>query len=227
VQLFTYAVPSQGNAPYLSALGSYPSNAAPLLSSHSVRIDIDGSYVGTGKIEAVNAGQVMALPLGKDKAITITSESILPSHKGMEEDTSTWFVSVDKKKYRIRTEERLIHVHNGHTGTGADVLVLLAENLPRSSEEDFRVELLSPSRAELQTLPSGWEKMTDKEFMLAVLRHEFATHQSSTIGVKKAAYLCASSGNLYWAIWMGARQTAALSFKFKVTSPEQREVTIN
>ncbi|RYH12699.1 DUF4139 domain-containing protein [archaeon] len=155
----------------------------------------------------------MVLSAGVDKAVKVTTEKVVPSNKGIAEDQSTWFVQ-DKKYYRIRTEERLINVHNTRS---TDTLVLVVENLPKSTEDIFKVELMSPV---IIHLPAETETLTDKEYMLAVLKYKFSSDKKTADANQKVAHMCQSSNNIYWAVWLKAGERQALSFKYKVTSPD-------
>eukprot|EP01039_Chlorochromonas_danica_P004187 gene4188-4600_t len=239
MHVFTYVVPSISSETYLAGIGEYPDATLPLLPSDDVSFDIQGSYVGRGSVDGAKAGQPVVFNLGQDKAVLLSSQKVYPSRKGVEDDQSSWFV-VDKKRYNVRTEERLISLHNTHDTS--EKLVILVENLPKSSDDDvYKVELLSPKKAELQVLSSTTEEnieanhkkpaaisqqdesqvLIESEFLQRVLKRELSSH-SLTITNKRNAYHCSSTGNIYWAVWLKAGEKVALSFKYQITVPEAK-----
>ena len=90
----------------IRAWGKYgSSNAYPIIASDSARVFIEGSFSGTTNLETVQPGGDCKFNLGKDNNVIISSSTMIPQAAGTEEDKSTWFVS-DKKKYRVKSEER-------------------------------------------------------------------------------------------------------------------------
>lgn len=233
MHVFTYVVPSISSEPYLAGIGEYPDATLPLLPSEDVSFDIQDTYVGRGSVNGAVAGQPVVFNLGQDKAVRLSSQKVYPSRKGVEDEQSSWFV-VDKKRYSVRTEERLVSIHNTHDTS--EKLVILVENLPKSSDDDvYKVELLSPNKAELKNLsPTTGESiemnhkksapisqnqdLIESEFLQNVLKRELSSHSSKA----RNAYHCSSTGNIYWAVWLKAGEKVALSFKYQITVPEAK-----
>ncbi len=126
-QIFTYAVPSQDTTAHLLGWAKYTNVVAvpegsqtntftsPLLPSNHIHVQIQGDNTGTIALHnTIQPNEQIRLNLGTDKQIHISSAAVLPTHKGKEEDKSTWFVR-DKKKFRVRTEERVTTVRSSHT----------------------------------------------------------------------------------------------------------------
>lgn len=68
---------------------------------------------------------------------------------GIEEDKSTWFTA-DKKEFAVRTRESFLSAKN--LLSDAMKLVILTENLPKSTHEDISIKLKSPSSTEIASI---------------------------------------------------------------------------
>jgi hypothetical protein len=93
----------------------------------------------------------------------------------MVEDKSTWFVT-DKEKFRVKTEETVITAKNLHPVGSRDVLMILAENLPKSSDADISVELLLPSKKDLQITLDTTKKLLNAELTRATVLRMAKNH---------------------------------------------------
>ncbi|RYH12698.1 DUF4139 domain-containing protein [archaeon] len=60
IKLFTYITPSTDATPYLAGYGDFE-HTTPLLGSEGVRIDIDGTYVGMGRLDATSQGEKVSI----------------------------------------------------------------------------------------------------------------------------------------------------------------------
>jgi hypothetical protein len=153
--LYTYAVPSSKTGSFLRLYSQLPDGVSTsLLESSSARVFIEGSYAGTTNFEAVKSGGDVRVNLGENRNVEITTTTVVPLNDKLVEDKSTWFVK-DTEKFRVKTEEVLFSVRNLHAPTTGDckndILVVLAENLPKSSDTDITVELMSPTKQEVAT----------------------------------------------------------------------------
>jgi hypothetical protein len=146
--LFTYVVPSHGNAAYLQARGTWPSEHPPLLRSHDAKLYLQGAYTGQTYIDMTLPSNDIRLDFGIDKNVQVTTTKNVPTKDKKEVDKSGWFV-VDKKRFRIQHEDFLISIRSTHAQGTPPVLVIVSENLPRASETDIAVELISPTKQEL------------------------------------------------------------------------------
>jgi uncharacterized protein (TIGR02231 family) len=215
--LFSYAAPTIDTKAYLQAWGNYDSKASsPLLSCQDARVFLQGAYSGTTSMETVQPGSRLKLNLGEDRNLRITSTNVLPQHQKMEEDKSTWFVT-DKKKFRVKQEEYLFTVRSTHQNRA--MLVILSENLPKSTEEDIKVEVLSydPNK-----------DVVSCETMSDVLRAEASNKPASiraTTSVR--TYYSKSSGNVFWAKWIQPGETAQIPFKYRIVWPDEKQIYIS
>lgn len=231
VTLFTFSCPSRGSISHLTFLAQYPTGKSPLLPSDQLRIHVEDSFKGQGSMPSVSRGQRFILPLGPDLAVKVNSEVIVPHRKGIEKDQSSWFV-VDKHRYEVRTEERLLSVLNT---SPLEKFIVITENLPRSADDNLKVESIILSKNDLKTLPFSAllalgkgesfdpNLLTDEDFQQALIMHESSLPKHQ----KPNAYHCASSGHIYWALWLKSGEKASFSFKFSVTSPDDQPAMIS
>ena len=232
--LYTFAVPSVDAESYLVGFTHLPSTSkTPLLSSSYMRLDIDNDHIGTSSFPGLHPGDRIKLNFGVNHNVQISSNEIVPSHLNKEEDKSTWFVT-DKRKYRIRTYERLFTIKSSYTVSNADnhkekVLVILSENLPKSTEEgEFKIEMVTPTFKDLIVLSGDGNRDIDTvnndEFLNRILESELA----GGLGKREVHhYQCKSSGNIFWVFWMKSKETKSFSFKYKLISPDEKEPIID
>jgi len=201
-----------------SAAEDVGKGVSPLLASSNVRVDMYGDHVGTVHLASTAPGGRLQLNLGSDNNVKIKTNAIVPLLKGKEEDKSSWFIS-DKKKFRVRTEERSTTVQNTHPRN--EGLVIVCENVPRSTEEDdIKVELVQPASSELKTI-SGVSDNDNNECIAFVLTEEVSRRSN---GVAK--YFSASLNNVYWCVWLLGGQTVSLPLKYKVIWPEEKPAPV-
>jgi hypothetical protein len=180
-------------------------------------------YVGTTSLEATQPGGNLKLSLGPDRHIAITSSSVLPTHKGKEEDKSTWFVT-DKRKFRVRTEERITTISStyasaiasdgspntlsvnsrGQMAVGADsksnapapTLVIISENIPRSTEDDIKVEFVAPEMKDISPLPQLLDdEANDDVFLGAIVDNELAAYRLPSISTSSSSFASQSGAD--------------------------------
>ncbi len=241
LQLFTYCVPSKDASGSLMGWGVYETTTntqqnngdkntknniktttpPPLLPSYNTHISIQGDNIGTTHMTSTQPGGVIRLPLGTDQHIHITTNTVLPKNiKGtkMGDDKVTWFVilSSDKKRYKVRSEERVTVIKSTHTTS--EVLVILSENLPTTTEEEeVTVELMSPLAKDITTLNrEGSERGsggTHNDVLFTVL--EKSTLKDSN---KKSVFHDKVSGDVFWAVWVAPGETVQINFAYKVCS---------
>lgn len=237
--MFTFAVPSIRSEAYLVGFTQFPSDrTASLLPSYQMRLDIDDNHVGTSSFPELSPGDHLRLNLGVNRNIKITSHEIIPSHSNKEEDKSTWFVK-DKKNFRVRTYERVFTIKSTYTTAGLSessaslsprnmALVILSENLPKSTEErDLKVDLASPSNKDFISLGSEVDSLSNDEFFTKVLTKEFSDFDNNKVNSNVIHhYQSKSSGNLFWALWINPKETKSFSFKYQIISPEEKEVVV-
>jgi hypothetical protein len=123
---------------------------------------LQNTYSGTASFSAVNSGGDIRLNLGENKNFQVIATNAVPLSNKMVEDKSTWFVT-DKEKFRVKTEETVFTAKNLHPAGSANMLMILAENLPKSSDADISVELLSPSKKDLQATLNTTMKLLNAE----------------------------------------------------------------
>ena len=150
--------------------------------------------------------------------------------QGKELDKSTWF-TVDKKLFRVKTEELSTTIRSSYSGGGSDAaglsehLVIISENLPKSLETDeVSVELLSSNLKDAVVLEGdSVDTSTNDGYLEGILKRE----RSGTASTKTSAvttYYNKHSGHLYWAVWLKAGYSVTIPFKYKITWPDERNI---
>lgn len=158
--LFSYAVPSQNQAVFLQAWGRYSNEmTSPLLPCNEARLFLESTYSGSTATSLILPGALIKLPMGEDLGIDIKLINILPKNKEKEDDKSSWFIT-DKKKFRIKTEEMLITVKSTHKNHH---LLIFSENIPESTHDDIKMELLSPVKASISSCPKALKSYSADE----------------------------------------------------------------
>lgn len=235
--VFTFAVPSQDTQPWLQSWVQYPATAtSPLLAAYNSRVLLHGMYAGTTAVESTQPGGKLKLSLGPDRNIQIKTSTVIPTHKGKEEDKSTWFVT-DKRKFRLRTEERITTIASTYpaidsaAATSRAQLVIVSENLPRSTEEgEITVELMVPESKQFASLSSViGDEAADEEFLSAVLEAEKVAHLDTTVQLPSSGYRTyfnKFSGNIYWAAWVTPGQAVSAPFKYKIMWPDEKSAVV-
>jgi hypothetical protein len=146
---------------------------------------------------------------------------MLPQSSGTEEDKSTWFTT-DKQKYRVKAEERRIHIKSTHQSPH---LVILSENLPKPSDTAIKVRLASPDPKVLIELDSA----DDEQCISKVVDKLWpATSDQLVIGDKDMqTFLCKISGNIIWSMWFSVGQEVSFSFKYDLIWPDGQQVYVS
>ena len=181
VRVFTYAVPSLDSKGYLRAVGQY-ANSQPysLVGSNAVRIFLHDSYSGSTNMETTLPGQDIKLNLGKDNNLMISGKQIVPHNQGKEEDQG-WFLS-DKKKYHVKQEEYVFNAKSNHNSSH---LIIVAENLPKSTEKDISIELLIPDKNDLNDLPPSYSMAVRQQFSNILEKSNSDTTYNFIVSAKK------------------------------------------
>lgn len=233
--VFSYAVPSVDRRAFLRAWGNLPEDRAipiipsgvsqfyPLSGVGSARgggrIFIQGTYSGETSVEAVQPGGMMRISLGQDKNIEVKNTPILAKNSNKEEDKSTWLVT-DKSKYHVKTEEFALYAKSTHTGP---MLVILAESIPVSTEEDVRVEILSPDPKMISRVDDTHSGQGDSvlEAIFAIVGREPPSGQN-----KLHVFLSRETGNMYWVRWLNPTETIISTLKYTLTWPEKKDIVV-
>lgn len=242
--VYTFAVPSLNNGAYLQMLSKYSSaSSIPLLqSTQNARIFIDGAFTGISDMPQSLPGSTIRLNLGQDKNIQISSHAVLPQHTGLEEDKSTWFVT-DKRKFRLKTMESLIKATSNYRkyssdseSSGSKTLVILSENIPKSTESEVNIKLLNPLPADilplsnLQTSKTGTASAGDgvivsDEMLIDLILENEKSQKSSFQNVK--VFISPSTNNIFWVKWLEPGEEFKVSFKYQMSWPDEKQIFVN
>ena len=226
VNVFTYVAPSLDNKGFLRAIGQYPSTQPHSLvgSNNGVRIFISNSFSGTTNMETIQPGQDIKLNLGKDNHLVISDKKKLPHSQGKEENQG-WLFS-DKKKYHVKEEEYTFNVRSTHNTSH---LVIVTENLPKSSDKDITVELMSPDKSNLISIHV--DKANDHEQCVSFLLREVSFSPSNVVPTSPThvykTFHCIASSSILWAQWMrrgDSTDVLSSSLKYKLIWPEGKNI---
>ena len=234
--VFSFAVPSADTRAYLRAWGDLPKEGnVPLLksgvssfrhfnggNSGGGRIFIQGTYSGETSVDEVQPGGVVRLSLGFDKNVEVKYTPVFAKHSNTEEDKSSWFVT-DKTKYRVKTEEFSIYAKSTHP---TPTLLILAESIPVSTEEEVKIDIVSPEPRTIvnfdDTHSSGGDAFLEAIFAIVGK----APPQDMTKGNHLHVFYSKKTGHMYWARWLNPSDTIVSSLKYKLTWPDEKNIVV-
>ncbi len=137
-----------------------------------------------------------------------------PTQRSEEEDKSTWFTT-DKRKFRFKVEEYSFTIKSTHSRPH---LVLMSEYVPRSAEEDIKVELLSPSMKEVEQIADSSGNGDD--LLNEILnKYEIIPHNGKT-----QAFYSDSSKMIVWAVNIAPGETVNLKLRYRISWPDGKTV---
>lgn len=238
VRLFSYVVPSVSTQVFLRATSRH-TDSVPLLSCDNARLFLQASYTGNTQMPFTTPGEQLRLNFGAYKKTTVRVHRDVPQFKGQDAEASSWF-TFEKKRYRIKREEQTFHLSNLNEDKAS--LLLVHETLPKSTEEDIKMDLETPKADSVIVL----KDMNGADLCLnAVLSQPFitqahipstrtsATQEVSSSGsiishpVAVQVYGCGSVNDLIWAVWLGPGQQHQISLKYKILWPEDKQIYIS
>lgn len=235
VSLVSYAVPTLQQTAYLKAYGVYSpvsnrGDIIPILDSHAARVFLQGAYSGQTAVPATSPGGNFRVSLGPEQNIKVRTTKVVPKRSSKEEDKSTWFVT-DKQKYRVRTEEFAFTAKNTYYGStpgdkGQRRLVIFAETIPQSEDDEVKVELQSPDPGKLQRLDKTGTVYNSEEFLQAVLAHPLVVAGQEK-GASGAELVFAGGDQLIWVKWMEPGELWRTGFKYRMVWPDGNEISID
>jgi len=220
--VFTYVVPTQSSIAYLQAWGtlknvkSSSGGDVPLLHASGARVFLQGAYTGTTYMPSTQPGGELRLDLGEDQNLKVTYQYIPPTQRSGEEDKSTWFTT-DKKKFRFKIEEHSITVKSTYAKPH---LVIIAEHVPRSSEEDIKIELQSPTSQEYHSFAENQGNEYD------LLNYVLKDPEAKKTNKKIRIYYSDSNKLVIWAVFVNPRETVNLSLKYRISWPDGKKIVM-
>jgi hypothetical protein len=130
-----YAVPSVSSHVYIQAK-TKNSSPYPLLASDNVSIYLDGNFISKSSLKQTSSGESFQIFIGVDPAVKL---EYLPVRN--EEYKKGWVSGTEVKK--------ISHSTILHNTKSSAIKVILAEVLPRSSNEKIAIELMEPAPSSL------------------------------------------------------------------------------
>eukprot|EP01038_Epipyxis_sp_PR26KG_P005887 gene5887-8120_t len=225
--MFTFVAPSVDEMPYLLSWTNYPNKqTVPLLSSQVAKKQIQGSFIGQSSFNRVLPGENFILDFGESKFIHVTTNYIVPKHSSKESDSLSWFV-LNNKKFRLKLEERITTIRNNHpTDT---MLVVIASNLPTSSEDQIKVELLKPDVKEVEV---GDNFNLDYVVQAMKIRsNSVASKDDPNVKPinddKLQIFLDKLTGDMHWAKMIQPSEELKIPYKYRLLWPEEKNINLN
>ena len=217
VDVFTYCVPSVDSRGYLRTYGQYASTQPySLVGSQAVRVFLGSTFSGTTNIDTIQPGQELNINLGRDNNFIISGRHIVPHNQGKEQEQG-WFFS-DKQKYHVKQEEFVFNAKSNHNSSH---LILIAENLPKSTDKDITIELLNPDKNVLNAI--SMEKAGDHEHCVFYILSDMYNPTSATSKV----FHCVVSNDIIWAQWTSRGGALSSSLKYKLIWPDKKEIFVS
>ena len=135
----------------------------------------------------------------------------------------------------MKTVENLIHVTSNYrsitsTSSSSAHLVILSENIPKSTEADVNVRVMSPPPDEIlplstltQPSSSSIDEITVSDEMLIDKVMEYERLQPS-YDKKLKVFISPSTNNIFWVKWLEPGEGLSLSFKYQISWPDERQI---
>lgn len=214
-QMVHYVSPNIDASAYLQAKVTNTSKF-PLLASEKVSVFMDGNFISTTKMQPVSPGESFNIFLGVDPALKVEYRPCRTSFK-----VKGIFSSTEVKQYEYCTVLR---------NTKQSVCrVIVAEILPRSSDENIVVELIDPEPAALSKLGDGKSVSVDQDMISALdsLRQD-ATAAATEAAAWPADFVTQNkvTNNIVWLKTIPAGDKVTVNFHYRLLWPKGKDVDI-
>jgi hypothetical protein len=165
-QMVHYAVPSVSPNVYIQAK-TKNNSPYPLLASDNVSIYLDGNFVSKSSLPQTNAGESFQVFIGVDQSVKL---EYLPVRN--EEYRKGWVQGTEVKK--------VSHTTILHNSKSQMIRIILAECLPRSTNDKIVVELVEPAPNTLTEGKSSGIQETSAQDVLSNLSNYGTTPAPAT-----------------------------------------------
>lgn len=207
-QMVHYVAPNIEATAYLQAKVTNTSRY-PLLASDKVSVFMDGNFITTTTMRLVSPGESFNIFLGVDPALKVEYRPCRTSSS-----TKGLFASTEVKHYEYCTVLR---------NTKQNLCrVIVAEILPRSSDEEIVVELLDPQPAALSKLGDGKSVSVDQDIISSLdsIAEGGAAWPADFVTQNKV------TNNVVWLKTIAAGDKVTLSFNYRLLWPKGKTVDI-
>ena len=191
----------------------------PLLPSQKVSVFMDGNFISTSTMRLVSPGESFNIFLGVDPALKVEYRPCRTSTK-----TKDLWAGTEVKQYNYCTVLR---------NTKQSLCrVIVAEILPRSSDEQISVELLEPAQSALVKLEDSRAVSLDQDIIsgLDSMSHQGSGGEGSsgTGPVWPADFITQNkvTNNVIWLKSILPGEKATIHFKYRLLWPKGESVDI-
>mmetsp|Transcript_17152 Transcript_17152/g.28679 ORF Transcript_17152/g.28679 Transcript_17152/m.28679 type:complete len:634 (+) Transcript_17152:95-1996(+) len=217
-QMVHYVAPSVSSHAYIQAKTQNTSQY-PLLASKKVSVFLDGNFVASSSsIEQTSSGEYFSVYLGVDPSLKVTYTPCRTTRQ-----TKGWLAGTEVKKMYFSTV-----VHNTKQ---RPCRVIVAEVLPRSSNDKISIELMEPSASSLTKSPEE-AVMTSEQDVLGGLdnfapRGSGDSSQPATAWPKDFVTQNKFTNNIVWLKTIPAGDKVELKFSYKIMWPQGQNISID
>lgn len=227
-----YVAPKVAPNVYLQAK-TQNTSPYPLLPSNKVSVFLDGNFISKSTLPQSSSGEFFTVFLGVDPSVKV---EYMPCQNSQR--TKGWITGMDVRTYQYATV-----LHN--TKKQHAVHIILAEILPRSTEEKVVVELLEPSASTLSKPSDTNAPIATERELLSNLDLFTSAPATGAINVNNATNNPAENpavaisptwpkdfitqnkftNNIVWFKTLGPGEKIQVKYKFKITWPQGMSIT--
>jgi archaellum component FlaF (FlaF/FlaG flagellin family) len=212
-QMVHYAVPSVSPHVYIQAK-TKNNSPYPLLSSDNVSIYLDGNFMSKSSLKQANTGESFQVFIGVDPAVKV---EYLPVRN--EEYRKGWVLGTEVKKVH--------HTSILHNSKSAAVRIILAETLPRSSNEKISIELVEPAPNTLTEGKANAISETSAQDALANLTNYSENEDSSDADALPKDFVTKNknTNNIVWLKTLPPQEKVQINFVYKIAWPQGSQIS--
>jgi uncharacterized protein (TIGR02231 family) len=213
-QMVHYAVPSVSPHVYIQAK-TKNNSPYPLLSSENVSIYLDGNFMSKSSLKQANTGESFQVFIGVDPAVKV---EYLPVRQ--EEYRKGWVSGTEVKKVH--------HTSILHNSKSAPVRIILAETLPRSSNEKISIELVEPAPNTLTEGKAHAISETSAQDALANLTNYSENNEdSSDVDAFPKDFVTKNknTNNIVWLKTLLPQEKVQINFVYKIAWPQGSQIS--
>jgi len=210
-QMVHYAVPSVSPHVYIQAK-TKNSSQYPLLASDNVSIYLDGNFISKSSLKQTSAGESFQIFVGVDPAVKV---EYLPVRK--EEYRKGWVSGSEVKKFS--------HATILHNTKSSAIRIILAESLPRSTNEKIAIELLEPAANALtEGKGSALPETTAQDAISNLTNYSENEDPNDDSLPRDFVTKNKLTNNVVWLKTLQPQEKAKVDFVYKVTWPKGSQI---
>ena len=171
-------------------------------------------FSGITWIPDVYPGDPLTLDLFVDKAIHVNHIDLLHQGGNYEEKATSWISSETKTKYLTRTYEYILSARSSHS---KKQLVVMVESIPKSTEADIKLEILSPKT----TIITEW--VDDERYIGEIVDKELSNTLKSD---KDTIMYSKNTGTIFFMKWIEPNDEYKISLKYSIQWPFDKKIQI-